>query len=156
MHNMGIFFKIPNEYGKFLSDLLVPIPYEEYQWLVDNTEIHVIEKEEFTNEFLFNDDRLMDGEKLYNIAKGKVYYLIFVTLRAFLKEGKVFAVKDYKEFLESDCQMILSVVDCSDVMILCKDSQILDNIIEYAISKGYSDTRYISHDELIEKKYYID
>jgi hypothetical protein len=157
MKNMGVSFEIPNKNGKYLSDILEPIPFGEYQWLIDNDEIHLLENNEFTNEFLFKEeDIIISGEKLYNTAKTNNYYMIFVTLRAFFKNGDVQPVSSYKEFLESDCEIVLEVDDCSYVMFWCKNKQLILNMYNYALSKGYKNIEYISEKDLIEKKYIIN
>lgn len=157
MKNMGVAFEIPNEYGNYLSDILEPLPVNFYQWLIDNDEIHLLHDNEFTNEFLFDSgDRILSGKKLYESSKNNTYYMVFVTLRAFLKDGIIKEVSKYKEFLESDCQIILAVYDCSCVMFWCKDSQLVLNMYKYALSKGYENVKYISEEDLIASKYYIE
>ncbi|WP_346916923.1 DUF2691 family protein [Clostridium sp.] len=128
MRNMRVMFEIPNEYGNYLFDILEPLPVNCYQWLIDSDEIHLLDDNKFTNEFLFNEDRIIYGEELYKNSKDNTYYMIFVTLRAFFKEGTIKAVSKYKEFLESDCQIALGVYDCSYVMFWCKDSQLVSDM----------------------------
>lgn len=157
MKYMGVWFEIPNGYGNYLSDILEPLSVKCYQWVVDDDEIHVLKDNEFTNEFLFSDeDRIISGEKLYESTKNNTYYMIFITLRAFLKDGNIESVSNYKEFLESDCQIILAVYDCSEVMFWCKDSQLVLKMYNNALSKGYKNINYISEEDLIARKYYLD
>ncbi|WP_069997333.1 DUF2691 family protein [Cellulosilyticum sp. I15G10I2] len=86
MNNMGVCFEIPNSYGSYLSEILEHIPFEEFQWLINSDEIHLLDNNEFTNEFLVKEeDRILPGDRLYNTAKSNAYYMVFVTLRAFLK-----------------------------------------------------------------------
>jgi len=157
MKNMGVRFEIPNEYGNYLSDILQPLPINCYQWLVDNDEIHLLNDNEFTNGFLFgDDDRILSGERLFESSKNNTYYMVFLTLRAFLKDGIIKEVSKYEEFLESDCQIILAVYDCSYVMFWCKDSQLVSDMYKYALSKSYKDVKYISEEDLMAHKYYIE
>ncbi|SHJ97143.1 Protein of unknown function [Clostridium cavendishii DSM 21758] len=156
MINMGVSFKIPNEYGNHLSDILEPLPFNYYQWLINNDEIHIVHDNEFTNQFLFDEDKIISGEKLYEKSKNNTYYMVFVTLRAFLKDGTIKSVSKYKEFTESDCQIILAVYDCSYVIFWCKNSQLVSKMYMYALSKGYEDIKYITEEELIKNKYYIE
>ncbi|SHI05946.1 DUF2691 family protein [Clostridium grantii] len=157
MRDMALSFKIPNEYGKYLNDLIEPIPFDKYWWSIDNDEIHLLDNDEFINEFLFKEEeRIIQGEKLYNIAKTNTYYLIFVTLRAFSKEETVEAVRTYKQFLESDCQIALGVYDCSYVMFWCKSDQLISKMYSYAVSKGYEDVEYINEEDLLKEIYYIE
>lgn len=156
MKNIGVIFEIPNEYGNYLYDILEPLPVDCYEWLIDNDEIYLLNDNEFTNEFLFDEDRILSGEKLYERSKNNTYYMIFVTLRGFLKEGIIKAVSKYNEFLESDCKIILAVYDCSYVVFWCKDSQLISNMYMHAISKGYKNVKYISEKDLTTHKYYIE
>lgn len=155
MSNVGVKFEIPNEYGNYLYDILKPLQMKSYQWLVSDDEIHLLKNNEFTDESIFNDARIISGEELYGSSKNNTYYMIFVTLRAFLKDGEVKAVSKYKDFLESDCQIILAVYDCSYVMFWCKDTNLVFKIYEYATSKGYENIKYISEKDLAEGNYYI-
>lgn len=84
MKNNGVSFQIPNEYGNFLSGLLEPLPYSDYQWLIDHDEIHLVCVKELINEPLLTRD-LLNGDELYRIAKDNRYYMIFVTLLASVK-----------------------------------------------------------------------
>jgi len=149
MNDMGLSFKIPNEYGNYLSDILEPLP-------IDNDEIHLLKDNEFTNEFLFNKDGILSGEKLYDTSKYNTYYMVFVTVRAFCKDGIIESVSKYKDFFESDCKIILAVYDCSYVIFWCKDNQLVSNMYSYALSKKYENIKYISGKDLIENKYYIE
>ncbi len=157
MENAGISFQIPNKYGKYLADILESIPFSKYKWLVDNDEIHLLKNNEFTNQFLFKEeDKVIEGKELYRIAKDNDYYIVFVTLKGFLKDGIVKSVKTYKEFKDSDCQIILGIYDCSYVMIWCKEEQLVSKIYNYVTIKGYKDIKFICEDDLIKEKYYLE
>lgn len=157
MENAGVSFQIPNEYGKYLSYILEPIPVDQYQWSIDNDEIHLLENNEIINEFLFKDkDRIIQGETLYNTAKNNTYYLVFATLMAFFKDENIKTVRTYEDFLKSNCQIALAVYDCSYVMFWCKNNQLVSDMYSYALSKGYKAVEYISEDDLFKEKYYIE
>lgn len=157
MKRVGVRFKIPNEYGKFLSDILEVIPNNQFIWLVDSDEIYKIKNNEFTAESLFGDEeRVINGDKLVDIASNNAYYLIFLTLRAFIKHGNVERVSKYEQFLSSDCQMILAIYDSSYVMFWCKNDQLVLDMYNNALLKEYEDIKYISEDDLLQGKYYIE
>lgn len=157
MKNVGVKFEVPNKYGSYLYDILEPIPGNSFKWLIDNDEIHLVHDDDLTGEFLFNnDDEILSWEKLYGSSKNNMYYMVFVTLRAFLKDGVIKGVSEYKDFLESDCQIMLAVYDCSYVIYWCKDSQLVSSIYEYALSKCYENVKYISEEHLIANKCWIE
>lgn len=152
MKIIGLNFKIPNEYGNLLCDLLKPLPYNEYQWLINNDEIHLLNDNEFINQFLFNEN-LLTGVELYDLSKNNRYYMIFVTLMAFCNKESITPITNYKEFMDSDCQIFLTVNDCDDVIFLCKDNQLIFKMKNFAQSQNYEEIEYITEMELIEGAY---
>ncbi len=156
MKNMGLSFKIPNKYGTYLSEILNPLPYAEFQWLIDDDEIYKIINGEFLDEGLFhNTDNVITGNELYKIVTSCSQYLIFVTLRAFNKTENIIPVENYQEFLDSDCQIILGVYDSSHVMLWFKNISLTSMMFNYIQEKGFDNLKYITEDELIKGKYRI-
>jgi hypothetical protein len=74
MKDVGVIFEISNEYGSYLSEILEPLPVNLYDWVIDNDEIHLVDNDEFSNEFLFNENGVISGEKLYETSKNNIYY----------------------------------------------------------------------------------
>ena len=123
MSNVGVLFEIPNEYGNYLADLLEPIQFTLYQWEVYYDEIHLIEDNKFTDDSLFNEEaKIMDGQQLYDIAKKNTYYLIFATLIAYVGDENTKFIRYYQDFLDSNCEVVIGISDCSYVMYWTKDS----------------------------------
>jgi hypothetical protein len=144
---------IPNAYGKYLADILEPIPYTEYDWLIGWDEVHLVEDNEMSGGFLFEEERVIDGQRLYDKAISHRYYLVFLTLSAFSKSGDIGKIENYKGFIESDCEILITLYDCSYVFIWCKDNSTLSRIHDSAISNGFEDIKYICEDDLIAEKY---
>ncbi|BCK00512.1 DUF2691 family protein [Anaerocolumna chitinilytica] len=156
MKNMGLSFEIPNKYGTYLSEILNPLPYTEFQWLIEDDEIYKIINGEFLDEGLFhNTNNVITGNELYKIATSCSQYLIFVTLRAFNKKENIVPVGNYQEFLDSDCQIILGVYDCSYVMLWFKNTSLTSLMFNYIQKKGFNNLKYITEYELIKGKYRI-
>ena len=157
MKKMGVFFEVPNDSLDNISHFLEPIPFYEYQWLINNDEILIRNNNHITNEGLFKEeDRIIDGQRLYHIVNVNDYYTIFVNLYAFPNNTDINPIYNYKEFLKSDCHIVISIFDSSYVMFWCKDNQLVSNVYNYAITRGYDDVTYISDKDLLERKYYID
>lgn len=157
MKNKGITFKIPNEYGSYLADLLDPINFTEYLWLIGSDEIYLIDNDEITDYPLYKEeDRIIPGKQLYDTAKKNTYYMIFITLRAVCKDGNIKAIRTYKEFLESDCQIALAVYDSIYVMVWFKSDKLLSDMYNYAQVMQYEDVRCISESDLLTKRYHIE
>lgn len=157
MKKMGVFFEVPDDLLDNISNLLELVPFYEYQWLINNDEILIRKNNQITNEDLFKEeDRIINGQDLYNIVSVNSYYTIFVNLYAFPKYADIKPIYNCYEFLKSDCNIVLSIFDSSYVMFWCKDNQVVSNIYNYAMTRGYTNVRYISDNDLLERKYYIN
>jgi len=72
----GISFEIPNEYGRFLEDILKPFKVEDYDWWIGGEESYIILDGKL--DALFSGlIECMEGETLRNVIKNNDYYLIF-------------------------------------------------------------------------------
>ncbi|MDH6368576.1 hypothetical protein M2444_000354 [Paenibacillus sp. PastF-3] len=74
------------------------------------------------------------------------YYIIFANFKAFPQEKDVTDVQTYEEFLNSDCQLVLLVVDCEYATVYCKDQGKLEALYHNAIANGYEDVQYITYE----------
>jgi len=156
MNYVGLSFEIPNKYGTYLSEILDPLPYTEFLWLIDDDEIYKIVDGKLHEGLFQNTNNILSGNELYEIANSCSQYMIFITLRAFNINGNIVPVTNYQEFMESDCQLILGVSDCSYVMLWCKDNSLISMMFNDVQEKGFHNLQYITEDELIEGKYRID
>ncbi|WP_160042661.1 DUF2691 family protein [Paenibacillus sp. USDA918EY] len=138
----GITLKIPNEYGSFLSELLEPLEVSQYDWRIGGEESYLINDGDL--EPLFPDNvEAVDGALFNNIIR-KTYYLIFADFKAFPKGKKVIHVETYEEFLNSECYLVLLVVDSVYITIYCKNDNEIDILYNNAIEKGFIHVRLIT------------
>ena len=139
----GVSVEIPNEYGSFLGELLKPFPGAAYNWWVGAEESYRIVNGEFEPMFL-KPVECMNGEVLKNIIETEKYYLIFQDLKAFPKTDDPIEINTYSDFLTSECELSLLVIDTSYVAIYCKDAKIAHKIHTHAQALNYSNIRYIT------------
>ncbi len=134
----GVSFYIPNEYDNILAGLLDGVDIEAFEWKLGGmNEAYVIENNEL-GRLLFQDG-VMSGKTLRRVILEQEYYLIFVDIKAF-PTGSTTPVNDiatYEQFLASDCQLVLLVVDSSEVLIYAKDQQAIDDLYTTAVNAGY-------------------
>jgi hypothetical protein len=94
---------------------------------------------------LFPEDiNVIDGGLLEGTLKSNKYYVIFADLKAYPKDKNISDIDSYEEFLNSDCQLVLLVVDCSYITIYCKDKEKLESIYQNAKIKEFDDVQYIT------------
>ncbi|SES44938.1 DUF2691 family protein [Psychrobacillus sp. OK032] len=145
----GISFEIPNAYGKYLLELLDGINIKEWTWKIGSGESYVIQRDTlgkplFPTQPLFSTTCLLAGDELHKNISVDDYYLIFVDLKAFSKTSNVRDITTYQEFIESDCQFVLLIVDCSYVTIYAKDQNTIQHLFLKAKANGYENTEYIT------------
>ncbi|WP_340009077.1 DUF2691 family protein [Paenibacillus sp. FSL K6-0276] len=142
----GITFKIPNEHGKILGDLLKPFNTETFHWYIGGEESYFIQNDTLGEALFHKEIYGMDGRVLKELLESYEYYIIFANFKAFPKEKDVIDVQTYEEFLNSDCQLVLLVVDCEYATVYGKDQVKLEALYHNAIRNGYVDVQYITNE----------
>ncbi|MEG0385262.1 MAG: DUF2691 family protein [Solibacillus sp.] len=139
----GITFEIPNEFGKFLFDILKDIDLNGLVWRIGAGESYIIENDTLGNS-LFPYTGLLNEDTLYKSISKDNYYLIFVDLKAFPNKSDVKEIATYQEFVESECQFVLLLADSSFVSIYSKDQNIIQQLFTKGVSAGYENIKFIT------------
>ena len=139
----GLSFEIPNEYGQYLFDILNAFDFKQYVWKTGDEEAYYIENGELGIP-LFPKPHVYTGEALYKAISETDYYVIFVDLKAFSDPSYVKEITTYEEFLNSRCEFVLLLVDCSYVTIYAKNTEVLTAVHAKAIDSGYENVTYIT------------
>lgn len=135
----GIRFKVPNEWGTILNDILQGINCEDYIWVVDEDE--VFEEE---GDFLFKTDRL-SGKMFNEMISSSKYYVVFVNLKAFPNNKNVSKINDYNDFVKSNCEIALFVCDNVFVDIYVKNQQTMEFLYKNAMEHKFSEIELITN-----------
>lgn len=139
----GISFLIPNQYGRYLFDILESIDMKKYFWKTGGEEAYYIEKNTLGKP-LFPKPCIYSGTELYSRISEKDYYVIFAELKAFIDKTDVNEIATYDDFVRSHCEFVLLIVDCSYVTIYAKDQHAIARIYAKAVTAGYENTEYIT------------
>lgn len=143
--NRGISFEIPNEYGSALKDMLAPFPIAAYNWYIGGEESYRVVDNEM--EPLFAQAYFgMKGSELQQIIAHPNVYLIFQGLKAFPFHSEVLDVRTYDEFVKSECQFLLLVIDSVYVAMYGKNQDLLADLYHNAVNQGYEKVQYITDD----------
>lgn len=140
----GISFLIANRYGSYLGEVLKPFNTTDFNWLIGGEESYFVEDDTLGKPLFPEDSIVLDGKILKNIIEKNEYYLIFADLKAYPKGNNPADIKTYDEFLKSNCQLVLLVVDTIYMIIYCKDSEKLESLFQNAKLKGFEDLQYIT------------
>ena len=134
-------FRIKNEYGKPLSDLLSGIVDPSWYWSIDLVESYQVENGTLSVP-LFQ-ETIMEGRSFLNHIADIDSYLIFVDLKAFPTRESIVEIKVYEDYTESSCQFSLIVIDSSYVWILAKNQQLIHRLYERANANDYTNIELI-------------
>ncbi|MBT2655810.1 DUF2691 family protein [Bacillus sp. ISL-18] len=140
----GISFEIPNEYGRFLWEVLTPVELTKFIWRSGGEESYLIEDNELGKPLFTDEVNWIDCLSLKEHLEHNLYYLIFVDLKAYSKGINPSVIETYSDFLNSDCELVLLVVDSDFVTIYCKDSEKLEKLYSNAKTKGFENLHYIT------------
>lgn len=146
MRKRGLTFKIPNEYGALIADIVEPVKCDNYNWHIDNDEIHLVIEDALTDNWLFN-ETVVKGKDFSRAITSNIYYTIFAELKAFPKNQPITIVSGYKDFINSDCQVIVLIYDCIYVDVYCKNETVIEKLFSNAENKGYKDIEYIDDND---------
>lgn len=139
----GISFKLPNEYGTFLDDILKPIDISSFSWRIGDSESYKIINNELSEALFPEDKKMIEGTALKKLLENDSYYVIFADLQAYPK-GEIAEINTYEEFEKSNCELVLLVVDSYYATIYCKDKDKLELLFKNAQDYAFKDVAYIT------------
>ncbi|MGE7613306.1 DUF2691 family protein [Paenibacillus sp. NPDC101420] len=142
--NRGVQFEIPNEWGSHLGEVLEPFNISQFDWYIGGEEAYQDTGEGKIEPMFHGEIYGMKGQDLSETLKSRVYYIIFANFKAYLKGEIIKDVLTYEEFLNSQCQLVLLLVDSLYVTIYCKDEKIINDLYLNGVRKGYENVEYIT------------
>ncbi|WP_309260424.1 DUF2691 family protein [Bacillus cereus] len=147
--NIGIHFHAPEDENFNLSilKLLELFNSNNFIWQIDTAEIYLKDShDKFTFEKLLGDERFITENKLKQTLINKKYFLVFLTMCAFpdMKKNSPTWIRTASDFITSDCEFLLSIVDGFDISILCKDERLLQKLHQHVQDLDYLDTKYLT------------
>ena len=121
-----------------------PINITEFIWRIEGEESYLVEDDKL-GELLFPEEKNeIDGLFLKGFLEDNTYYLIFADIKAYPKGKNPANIETYEEFLNSECELVLLVVDSVYFTIYCKDREKLESLYNNAKLKGFDDLQYIT------------
>lgn len=119
----GIEFKYKTSYEVFLSKLLKDIEFENYDFYLNEMEIHCDEVK--LNDFL----EKMNGLEFEKCIKEENYFLWLLNLKIYKKNDKTIEINVYDDFKDSNCKMILLVIDNEFIEIYFNSEKLQNRIL---------------------------
>ena len=139
----GIRFEAPNEYGNILAEILKPFALEDFCWKIGDCESYIAGDKGLERNLFPEGQTIMEGIELKNLLENNAYYVIFAELQAY-PDSSFSVVENYGEFIDSDCELVLLVVDCIYVDLYCKDESMIELLYEHALKRRFKRVAYIA------------
>ena len=125
-------------FDSILSDLLKGINVEEYNWLI-------LESEAYKTADTIDCDGRYTGKEFKKLLKElETCYIININIQAAHKV--IDAVKDYDDYLNSECQLAILVWDVMYNNIYCKSSELCEIIKCNCLKLDYDEFEVINDD----------
>ncbi|MCR1952866.1 DUF2691 family protein [Clostridium sp. DSM 100503] len=141
----GIKFNIPNKKGKYLYEVLNSINVLAYKWFINEDDIYCIEN--YKNLF---QDQYLNGYEFKDIIMKNEYYIINTEIRAFSDEVKYENIQTYEDFLQSNVEILIIIIDSEYGEIYCKNESMLSNFYKEFKSSNFN-PMFIKEDSLRKK-----
>ena len=137
----GIRFKIPNKHGKSLYMILRNVGTSKSIWVIDAQDAFV--SSDLTNLF---DNELMNNVDFYNKINKKMY-AVELRIRMYDKsEYTSESLLSHIDFVESKCQLAISIIDVEFVSVYAKDHRMLKKLEKNAKKISTSEVEYITEE----------
>lgn len=122
---LGLKINLENDYNQYLSPILEATKNIDGTWKNEVCEIYTFKNGK--SESLVLPDYLSNDE-FYNLLNPPPYYIIFLNIQLFVNDSKNQDVHNYKSFIESDCLLIITIVDSTYLNVISKDSTLIKKI----------------------------
>lgn len=133
---IGIQFELENKYGSFLKNIFKNIHTQGYTWYLPYGEVL-----NSKGDFFFVEDQY-DNLTFKNLIK-KEYYIIHLNLLGYEKGKDDIVIKSYGDFMNSSCELLISIVDTTFVRIFCKKNNFLEIIADNAKKNNFKNINFI-------------
>ncbi len=134
---IGIKFEIDNDYNSFLSKILLGINTKSYKWYMPLVEV-IDQDENFFSKSFYED----------NYFRKKIrerYYIIHLICHGFM-DANVTEINNYDDYINSSCNIVISIIDSTIVNIYSKDAKLLKRIEKNAKENKFTNIKYIYKD----------
>lgn len=149
--NIGIEFKILNEHGNHLKQILTNIDREDYMWNITEDEVYITDNIKNSG-FLFpQEEKTLSNAEFIDIISQESYYIVFLNIKLYVKEDNT-EINNYADFLKSSCILVLLITDNEFVEIYSKDTNILKTIYNNAVENNFCNINYITEKNFKRKE----
>lgn len=127
----GVMFQVEKDYptsSKKFKELLNVIKAEEYVWKITESDFHNTK----TLENILEKDKILSGKAVLKELDCEVM-MIWIALEGYKSTNDVkIPINSFHDYLESDCETAVFVVDTYMFSVYSKNNEILEKAVDYA------------------------
>ncbi|PJK16545.1 hypothetical protein CQS04_05135 [Chryseomicrobium excrementi] len=143
--------ELPNDYGYFLSPVMDAFNQESWTWAIEVSEVYQMVDGNMKD--AFRAPTTLSNQQFIKSLADHPHYLVFAEWKAFPDVESIRPITNFQEFVSSDCQFIILVVDTSFITVIVKDDSLLANIYNTLLKNGASNLKLLAESE-IESTYF--
>ena len=135
----GIRFEIINERNNYIYKIFKGIKFDDFDWYIYNDDVY------YEKGDLYFDSSKYKEKNFEKKIKNEIYYIVHINIQAYLKNKDIEKdrIVNCDEFLESNCEIMLSIIDCKFVEVYTRNGELLNIINKNAIENEFVDIKYI-------------
>ena len=138
--------EFPNDYGCFLSPVMEAFKQESWTWAIEVSEVY--QMVDGNIEDVFKAPSTLINQQFIQKLADYPHYLVFAEWKAYPDLDSIRPVTSFQEFISSDCQFIILVVDTTFVTLIAKDDSLLENIHNRLLENGASNIKLLAATEI--------
>lgn len=146
---IGLDIKVKNGYSNYLNKILNGIDLFNYVWQINADDFLYYENGNLKEDFFGAD--VLNVEEFINCISRDSYYMIFADIKAFTLGSDRIEIKTFKDFIRSNCVMVILCTDSAFIEFYCKERRILDKVYSNCIINGFEKVEYKSSDDVLER-----
>ena len=127
---IGLTIKTQNKWGSLFNDIFYGINLNGYFWNVVYDDILQYEDQKSEQGPIFRTNNLKHNDFLECLAVVNYYLIFFLDIKLFPNGSNATEIKEYNDYLKSDCIMIFLCYDSIFIDLYCKDEKILKQIYD--------------------------
>ena len=124
---IGLDIKVKNVPSNYLNKILYDINLFNYDWEIIADDFIYYENGELT-EYFFGAD-VLNSEEFIKCISRDIYYMVFADIKAYPLGNERIEINTFKDFLRSNCVMVIPCSDISFIEFYCKKKEILKIIV---------------------------
>lgn len=146
---VGLDIRVKNEHNQYLYKIFKGIDFSNFAWNIIADDFLYLEDGNIQQNF-FMSNVLTGEEFLENISKDS-YYMIFADIKAYPIGNACSEIKTFKDFIESNCELILLCTDSTFIEFYSKDKCILEKVYDNCIKNNFEYVQYVSIEDALKR-----